>query len=674
MKKLSFKGALPGAVAALCAFGSTAALAAPPRLSLVPPKNTGFLVDQRFDIRGEATVDTGRTVASLDIKIDGTSVTPSPQVFFDAATRSLTVRKFSWLTIGPHTLSFTATDSAGETNTVTKNYNVVNPFGNRKPVKNIIVLLGDGMGSAHKTAARIVRYGVDEGRVKGMLALDTLPNIATIVTHSLNTIVTDSAPGMQNYVTGSKSANNQEGVYPDNTANGAVAGTNTGAFDNPRIEYLSEYLSRKFGKSTGIVSTADIEDATPAANAVHTQNRGAGVGIVDQYFDERSFHNLRVLMGGGRRWFLPAGTVGSARTAGNDYALPAPVAAALGVPTGAIDPSRNLIADFTGDGFTYAPTRTALNAIPASATKVLGLFQYGNMNVALDKINGRRGVLPAGRSTSVVQDMLAPDQPMLDEMTDVALRTLNNNNQNGFYLMVEGASIDKQSHAMDADRAIYEMMEFDNAIRKAVDFANRDGNTLVVVTADHECSGFSIVGATTVDKAGLQALPSDTTKLDPSVAPARQGVVGVYDAAGFPNYGTMYSPDSLTTPDPLGYPADPDVKGKLIIGFGASGDHYEDFLSKPVPFNDGSETAANAAGTLPNPPYTPSILTRLPEAANGMFLRGLAGGNGTQAVHTASEIPLYAYSAGSRASTLFYGLLDNTDVFFLLAKAAAGGY
>src|SRR6185295_12738479 len=159
----------------------------------------------------------------------------------------------------------------------------------------------------------IVSRGIEGGYARSPLNMDTMPGTAMVMTPSLNAIVTDSAPGMQNYVTGNKAANNQEGVFPDNTAD---------AFDNPRIEYLSEYLHRRRNTALGIVTTADVEDATPAANAVHTANRGAGTGIVDQFLDERGRTGLAVLMGGGRKWFLPAGIPGSQRSAGNDYVLP----------------------------------------------------------------------------------------------------------------------------------------------------------------------------------------------------------------------------------------------------------------------------------------------------------------------------------------------------------------
>jgi alkaline phosphatase len=150
-------------------------------------------------------------------------------------------------------------------------------------------------------------------------------------------------------MTGNKATNNQEGVWPDDTR---------AVFDNPRVEYLSEFLARTQGKKLGVVTTADVFDATPASMAIHTQNRGAGTGIVDQFFDERGTNGLTVLMGGGRKWFLPnptscpaagcgdaSGFNGSARSEANDYALPPDVVSAWGVPAGALDPGRDLIAD-----------------------------------------------------------------------------------------------------------------------------------------------------------------------------------------------------------------------------------------------------------------------------------------------------------------------------------------
>ena len=101
--------------------------------------------------------------------------------------------------------------------------------------------------------------------------MDTLEVTGQVMTGSLNAVITDSSPGMASYVTGQKNANNQEGVFPDNTAD---------FFDNPRIEYLGEILRRTRGPgfNVGIVTTADLTDSTPAANAAHTSSRFAGPG------------------------------------------------------------------------------------------------------------------------------------------------------------------------------------------------------------------------------------------------------------------------------------------------------------------------------------------------------------------------------------------------------------
>ena len=128
-----------------------------------------------------------------------------------------------------------------------------------------------------------------------------------------------------------------------------------------------------------------------------------------------------------------------------DYALNAYEAHTAGLvnrwqaSAGALDANRDLIADFQSAGFRYAATRGDLDAIDAAKTdKLLGLFAHSNMNVALDKINGRRGVKGGVNGGTVVDDFGLPDQPMLDEMTTTALAVLERQ-KNGFFLMVEGA-------------------------------------------------------------------------------------------------------------------------------------------------------------------------------------------------------------------------------------------
>jgi alkaline phosphatase len=317
--------------------------------------------------------------------------------------------------------------------------------------RNLIFLIGDGMGIAHRTAARLMLQGAQLGKANGLLAMDTFPYTGLVMVHSLNSIVTDSAPGAACYATGNKGNNNQEGVFPDDTLD---------KFDNPRVELIGEYLYRKEGKTLGIVTTADVFDATPAAFGVHTQDRGAGTGICDQYLDETvASGGLRVLMGGGRKWFLPSTEPGSRRNDASDYVLPAELAQGWGVPAGALDKNRDLLGGFTDAGFAYAWDWTSLSSIAPSTDRLLGLFSFSNMNVAKDKIDKRRNPGAHG----VVDDYLFPDQPMLDEMTAKALEVLSRNNK-GFTLMVEAASIDKQAHNMDSERWMLDTLEFDRAV------------------------------------------------------------------------------------------------------------------------------------------------------------------------------------------------------------------
>jgi alkaline phosphatase len=648
------------------------ALAAPTSVTVTPPSGARFLKGQRFDLRVEGK---GTGPFSATLAIDGTTVpftsgeqdTTTTDGISAAGFGGFNLRGFSDDVEGPHQITATLTDSTGSVE-VKSSYTVVNPWGRGRPAKNVIIMLGDGMGVAHRTAARIVRYGVTAGDPTGFLAMDQFPGTGFVTTHSLNSIITDSAPGMSGYVTGNHQNNNQEGVWPANVSN---------PFYAPRVEYLSEYFHRTQGKALGLVTTADIEDATPAANAVHTLLRGNGTGIIDQYLDESDANDkgdhgtgLRVLLGGGRRWFLPAGQFGSSRAATNDYdKLPADLLAGWHLPAGAagaLDPARDTLAAFQSAGFTYVEDATQLDAVRSAGPrhapkKLLGLFGYGNMNVALDKLAKRRGVPLPGATGYLVDDYHAPNQPMLDEMTEAALKVLGKSRR-GFVLMVEGAHIDKQSHAMDPERAIVDTLEFDRAIALARQYAERDGETLVLVLSDHECSGFSVIGALTGGVAALATLPSDAAVLDPAVVPARQKLIGTYDLASFPLYNIL----------PDGYPQTMDIDGKLLIGYGASGDRFETWQTNPTTIID-SLLPNDIKGELGTKGYGVEPADRPERKASGFFLRGQAVGH-TQAVHTAADIPVSAFATNRGIYRQFVGIQKNTDVFFKISRALLGGY
>ena len=644
---------------------SLAASAAPTVTRLTPPSElfssgqaapviARFLPGQRFDL--QATVrpdDATKSISSAQFSIDGKPVDAAVALKVcesyclkgvPANATLATVRAVSVQKPGVHQLRVLATQSDGQTVSAVGNFEVVPLVAGGQKIKNIIIMLGDGMGAAQRTAARIVAGGYAQGKVITPLAMDTFPVTGLVKTASLNSVVTDSAPCMTSYVSGNKNNNNEEGVFPDDT---------TDPFDNPRIEYLSEYLHRTQGKALGLVTTADVFDATPAGNAVHTSSRGAGTGIVDQYLDDRQLTGLTVLMGGGRKWFLPSTTPGSARGDRSDYAFSATEAHTAdivkrwGASPGALDKDRNLLDDFQHAGFQYASDKTSLDAInPDKTDRLLGLFAHSNMNVALDKMDGRRNKA-RGITGRVVDDYGFPDQPMLDEMTAKALRVLDHQKK-GFVLMVEGASIDKQAHAMDTERWMLDTLEFDRAIALTQAYAAKRGDTLVIVTADHECAGVALIGGSRVSDARLQSLVRDG-----GGTALRDAVVGVYEQAGFPKYRMAAD----------GYPETVDIDNRLLVGYGANADRMEDFRTNERPLQDSQQPFVKKE---PLAAYPAGPMAR--DVDGKYMVTGQVPGD--SAVHTATDIPLSAFGPGAFA---FTGVLDNTDVFFKLAQASLKG-
>jgi alkaline phosphatase len=607
---------------------------------LLPPIIARFMPGQRFDLQATISPDAGQTITGAQFLIDGTIIpaavswTPATVAGKPANTLIAAVRAFAISEQGIHTFGITAIQSDNQIVTTNGNFEIVAVQPTGLAAKRIIIMIGDGMGIAHRTAARIMLRGVSQGKANAALSMDTFPFTAVVNTPSLNSICTDSSPGASCYATGNKANNNQHGVFPDDTLDNG---------DNPRVESIGEYLHRTQGRSLGIVTTTDLFDSTPGAFGSHTQQRAASSGICDEFFDERNTTGLAVLMGGGRKWFLPNTTAGSGRTTATDYAVPNDVASAWGVPAATVDPGRNLLNEFINDGFTYAPNATALNAIPANTDKLLGLFQLSNMNVAKDKIDKRRN--PG--ATGVVDDYGFPDQPMLDEMTDKALQVVDRNS-NGFVLMIEGGSIDKQAHLMDSERWILDAIEFDRAIERCRQFALSHPDTLVIVTADHECAGANIIGASRVPHAQLvarAATGSGTNQL-------RNGVVGTLDQAGFPKYTIAAD----------GFPITTDIDFKMLIGYACNADRYEDWITNPYPLQNASHGIAT---TPPLPGYPQNPLQR--DTTGNMFLTGHI--QDQIATHTASDIVL---SAMGRNASLFTGVMDNTDVFFKVMRVALG--
>ena len=473
--------------------------------------------------------------------------------------------------------------------------------------------------------------------------MDELPVTGMVMTPSLNAVITDSSPGMAAYSTGQKNNNNQQGVFPDNTPD---------AFDNPRVEYIGEVLRRTRGAgfNVGIVTTSDVTDSTPAANAIHTSDRFAGSGIAARFLDESKRNAVTVLLGGGSRHFVPKAAGGGRSDA------------------------RNLLDEYAAAGYTRVSTASELKKLPggrAAPAKLLGLFHPSHLPVAFDKVG-------AGRYSD---ELAAPenaayrDTPMLDDMTRVALASLSAHSPGGFYLMVEGASIDKRAHAVDAERAVWDVIEFDRAVAVALEFAARTNgdrdpanDTLVIVTADHECGGMAIVGV-----GNERYAPKVIGKAVRDYAAVFR-FVPEQELELFPNY----------TVDESGYPVDPDPTRKVLLGWAAAPDRNENWLANRRQLEAAVTPGAGKGPATANPArdgasepipgfHVPGVIENgaIPcPAADGCpgdtaaLAQAISG-------HTASDVPL---SASGPGAWQFTGVYENTDVFLKMLRAATGRY
>ncbi|MGL4605095.1 MAG: alkaline phosphatase [Iodobacter sp.] len=319
--------------------------------------------------------------------------------------------------------------------------------------KNVIFFLGDGMGMATMTAARIYAVGED-----GDLTMDTLPETAFIKTYSNDAQVTDSAPSMAAYMTGVKMNNEVISMSPetkatDDKGNPYLNGTDSTcpAGNGKPVTTLLE-IAKAAGLATGVVTTTRVTHATPAATYSHVCHRDAENEIAAQFVPGGKGYNpaladgVDILMGGGSQFFYPTTAKGK-RTDGRD-----------------------LVAELKTKGYTFAGNRAEFDALDASKTnKFVGLFTPSHMSYDLDRD--------------------AAKEPSLAEMTVKALQGLKKNSK-GMFLMVEGGRIDHALHETTAKKALQDTVAFDDAIKAAIAEVKKTDpelkNTLIVVTADHD--------------------------------------------------------------------------------------------------------------------------------------------------------------------------------------------
>ena len=556
-------------------------------IRILPINRARFIPGQRLDFRIEVSGQLAEKsdAGAYTVLVNGT---PATQFFgkeADKTNANVNSAELTWRQVSfPRAGNYDIYVEAGPAK-ASLAYQVIQPVSaNGKTAKNVILMISDGMAWPAVSMTRMVSKGLTEGKFNGLLNMDKMDETGYVSTSGYDSLVTDSANSASAYATGQKGVVNEMGSYEDNTP--------ANSFDDPRVENIMEIVKRTRGMATGLVVTSEIEDATPAAQFAHTRRRAEKQYIADQLLDD-PLHQPDVIFGGGSAYFIPKSTAGSKRT-----------------------DERNLLGDFSNAGYTVVGTQSELNAA-GTPNKIIGLFHPADMNVAIDRLYTRD------------PSVLGPytDQPTLFGMTQRALEILPNTpagKANGFFMMVEGSSVDKQLHPMDWERAVAENIEFDKAVGVAQNFAAQRNDTLIVVVADHAHS-VSVYGT------------YDTTK-----GPGNLAAIGVYDTAKFPTF---------TDSDGDGFPDSWSPSRTLAVGFGNHPQYRDDFIWNPKPISPTIVDPNNKANYIANPAKDPQGILY---PANIPLFEAVE-------VHSADDVPLFASGPNSR---YFHGYHDNTDLFF----------
>lgn len=372
-------------------------------------------------------------------------------------------------------------------------------FGRR--AKNVILFVGDGMGITTLTASRIL-----EGQMRGesgeenQLSFEEFPSVALSKTYSVNQQTSDSAPTMSAIISGIKT---DEGIISVNQ--NVIVGDYRTVKGNETKTLLE--MAEERGLSTGVVSTARLTHATPAACYAHTAHRDWEADanltaearqndfpdIARQLIEFPYGDGLEVALGGGRTKFI------SNQTSDPEY----------GDRKGERLDGRDMPAEwmkkYQNSGYVW--NKQQFDRIDPKRTKhLLGLFEPSQMKYEYDRPKDQAG------------------EPSLSEMTTKAIDIVSNNKK-GYFLMVEAGRIDHAHHDGNAFRALIDTIELSNAVRAALKKVNLN-ETLIIVTADHShtftmagypARGNNILGL--IREVGNGGLLEETTKNDSNRQP-----------------------------------------------------------------------------------------------------------------------------------------------------------
>lgn len=301
----------------------------------------------------------------------------------------------------------------------------------KKPT-NVIMLVMDGSSN---NAITLSRWYKGES-----LAMDEILTGA-MRTYSAESAITDSAPAATALATGHKSNDKFIGVLPSVVNSPGLEQVAKKDAFRPVANVLEG--AKQQGKATGLISTSEIQHATPAGFSAHVNNRSQYGDIAEQ----QVYQNIDVVLGGGLESLSP-GTTKNARKDGEDLL--------------------NVLKEKN-----YALVKTRDELLNSQASKIWGSFAPSALAYDFDRAKTRAS------------------EPTLAEMTEKAINTLKKD-EDGFFLFVEGSKVDWAAHANDTIGIISDILSFDDAVKEAIDFAKEDGNTLVVAVTDHGNSGITM--------------------------------------------------------------------------------------------------------------------------------------------------------------------------------------
>lgn len=456
---------------------------------------------------------------------------------------------------------------------------VTAPNLTRGAAKNVILFVGDGMGISTVTAARIL-----EGQLNGKLgeehnlSFDMFPYSGLAKTYNVDAQTPDSAGTMTAMMSGVKTDVGVIGVNEN-----IVRGDCTTVAGNELVTALE--LAEIAGKSTGVLSTARITHATPAATYAKSADRNweddgdmpaaakiAGCeDIASQLVNFESNLEARiggvnvdgidVVMGGGRRSFLPKNAA---------FNSPDAVSSVEGDRTDGRDLTAEWQTRYPQGNYIF--DKTGFNAIDTESTsKVLALFNESHMQYEADRKNDVAG------------------EPSLRDMTEKAIQVLDNNS-NGFFLMVESGRIDHAHHAGNAYNALTDTIELSEAVAKAVELTNSD-ETLIIVTADHS-HVFTIAG---YPKRGNPILGKVVNIGSTSPTLAADGMpyttVGYTNGLGFRDLG-----DETDADEGYNYAIDTGRQDLLLVDTQSPGFHQEALVPLGSETHAGEDVGVYAKG------------------------------------------------------------------------------